>query len=720
MIIAHARDDIRDVLKNAGSVTLTDKTPPNLTLADAITLKGIANLDKTTKYNVTDGGTLMAAQAAISGETILSGAASVSINKNFTIADAKAVTGIKTLAKGTVYSIADTADNVLTQSAVAGDKILAGANSVTVVDTSANIIAKLDQLEVLAKAGKIADIKFTDTPISALNITNDQLLKDAEAIGKIISQRTLPTLSVSKPTTPAPLIVVTAPTIQYPDSTLNNTTPTFSGTTSPNTTVNIYENDILLGTTNATSNGNWFIPVTTPLSYGSHTIKAVAIDANGVKSDFAIKSINIVQYTTSIRFPNAQTDNSTPTFSGYTETGSIVKLFENDILLGSTNSTSDGSWYITPTTPLSVGSHTVVAKSFDSTGKQLTTDTKTVTITQSQKPISNLSFVQTTISLGPNGNFPHDVAAADLTGSGYKDIIVGCEFSKNLIIFNNNKDGSFTKGLTLQSDHPLFTPVVADLQKNGSKSIIATGGGVISIFTPQPDGSYIESQVPGASGYRVSSADVNGDGYPDLITSNAVFLNNKNGSFTKSFNFNISGDGNDIKAKDFTGDGLPDVVISNFGQPANFFKNNGDGTFTGPQNLGSNTMDVDFGDLNGDGKLDIVTANQDGTVQIFNNDGNGNFTEGSKINVGSRPGFVIVADINNDGKNDIVVANQGGECLAYVLNDGNGNFSNPINPGNSKFSYGFTVADLNNDGKLDIITANPSDNSISIYKNTGV
>jgi hypothetical protein len=221
MIIAHSRDDIGDVLKNAGTVTLTDKTPPNLTLADAITLKGIANLTAGTKYNVTDGGAVIAAQAALAGETVLSGAASVTINKNFTIADAKAVTGIKTLAKGTVYSITDTADNILAQSGVSGEKILAGANTVTVVDTSAKIIARLDQLEVLAKAGKIADIKFTDTPSAALDITQDQLVKDAEAIGKIISQRTLPTLMITKPTTPPKFGKITVLPISTP-TTLNN------------------------------------------------------------------------------------------------------------------------------------------------------------------------------------------------------------------------------------------------------------------------------------------------------------------------------------------------------------------------------------------------------------------------------------------------------------------------------------------------------------------
>jgi len=204
-VIAHARYDVGDVLSGAGKITLTDKTPPNLTLADARTLKALATLDPKTKYNVADGGALIAAQAGTANETILSGATAVYINKNFSIAQAKAVTGIKSLDKGTIYSINDTADNILNQAAVKGETVLAKANAVNVVDTSANILDKLDQLEVLAKAGKIADITFTDTPTGALGITDAQMLNDAEAIGKIVSQRTLPTLTIPSPKQPEPL-----------------------------------------------------------------------------------------------------------------------------------------------------------------------------------------------------------------------------------------------------------------------------------------------------------------------------------------------------------------------------------------------------------------------------------------------------------------------------------------------------------------------------------
>ncbi len=208
-VIAHARYDVGDVLSGASKITLTDKTPPNLTLADAKTLKALTTLDPKTKYNVADGGNVIATQSSTANETILSGATAVYINKNFSIAQAKALSGIKTLDKGTVYSINDTAINILNQAAVKGETVLSKANAVNVVDTSASILAKLDQLEVLAKAGKIADITFTDTPSGALSLTPTQLLNDAEAIGKIISQRTLPTLTIIPPKEPQPLGPIT-------------------------------------------------------------------------------------------------------------------------------------------------------------------------------------------------------------------------------------------------------------------------------------------------------------------------------------------------------------------------------------------------------------------------------------------------------------------------------------------------------------------------------
>ena len=201
-IVAHTRDDIGDILKNAGTITVTDKTTPNLTLADATTLKSLASLASSTKYNVIDSGTVIATQAKIASEKILSGATAVTINHTYSIDDAKAVS---VLGKGTSYGVADTVDKILAQQAIKSEKVVSGASFVNIVDTSANIVAKLDQIEALAKTGVITDIQFTDTPSAALSLTQDQLVKDAEAIGKIISQRTLPTLTLTKPVMPSPI-----------------------------------------------------------------------------------------------------------------------------------------------------------------------------------------------------------------------------------------------------------------------------------------------------------------------------------------------------------------------------------------------------------------------------------------------------------------------------------------------------------------------------------
>jgi|GEM_PF-2662731 len=384
-IIAHARDDIGDVLKNAGTVTFSDKTAPNLTLADATTLQTITNLDRTAKYNVTDSGTAIAAQAAIAGEKILSGAASVSINKNFTVKEAIAVTGIKSLAKGTVYSITDNVDNVLAQSAAAGDKIVTGANTVTVVDTSTNIIAKLDQLEGLAKLGKIADIKFTDTPSNALNITQDQLVKDAEAIGKIISQRILPTLTLTKPATPAPLAGPTPGPTTVPSPSMNGTTipsltnnnkPTFAGTAAGNSTITLYNNSssTAWATVQSDASGNWSYTPTTALADGNYSITAKTTNASGLQS--AASAAIIFKIDTAppsaptLTGPTGTTNINKPTLSGLAEANSIVKLYDgsNATPFATVTAGVNGQWTFTPTTALADGSYTVMAKATDPAG----------------------------------------------------------------------------------------------------------------------------------------------------------------------------------------------------------------------------------------------------------------------------------------------------------------------------------------------------------------
>jgi hypothetical protein len=184
-IIARQRYDLGNVMKWATKVTLTDKTAPTLTVADAKTFTTITKLDPAIKFSISDGGKAIAEQAAIVGDKVLSSASSISINKSFSIADAKRVLALGNLDKSTKYSITDTVANILAASPT--EKAILGATSVNVLDTSTNVVASLSQLQVLARNGKIATIKLQDESTKDLYLSRSEMRDNAEAIGKIVN-----------------------------------------------------------------------------------------------------------------------------------------------------------------------------------------------------------------------------------------------------------------------------------------------------------------------------------------------------------------------------------------------------------------------------------------------------------------------------------------------------------------------------------------------------
>src|SRR3712207_3694030 len=72
-----------------------------------------------------------------------------------------------------------------------------------------------------------------------------------------------------------------APTVSSPSSYswAAANTITISGSAAPSSTVSLYESNVLLGTTTATSSGSWSRPVT--LADGDHVVTARAADATG-------------------------------------------------------------------------------------------------------------------------------------------------------------------------------------------------------------------------------------------------------------------------------------------------------------------------------------------------------------------------------------------------------------------------------------------------------
>jgi len=215
--------------------------------------------------------------------------------------------------------------------------------------------------------------------------------------------------------------------------------------------------------------------------------------------------------------------------------------------------------------------------------------------------------------------------------------------------------------------------------------------------------------------------------FVDISAQSGIQVGNFIRDFTKKIPIN---DHSRLGFADINGDGYDDIVAHSLypnaqaGVPFThvILLNNGDGTFRDVSKE-SGLKDVQaaffvFGDIDNDGDqdcyagLDIQLGNT--RSQIYLNDGKGHFT--LKPNSGVAVANLLAAsavfgDFNNDGKLDLYVGAGGttaGINDALFMGNGDGTFANKSSQlkGNRRLaSNGVTTCDFDNDGDLDIIVS---------------
>ena len=146
-----------------------------------------------------------------------------------------------------------------------------------------------------------------------------------------------------------------------------------TGAAAPGAKVQLFDGDTLLGETTADASGNWKFAAPA-LAAGPHTLVAKAFDASGKAlgasqpTQFELPKLT----TPEIKLANLPDLEAGAPFdlTGTAAPGAKVQLFDGDTLLGETTADASGNWkFAVPA--LAGGSHNLVAKAFDASGKAL-------------------------------------------------------------------------------------------------------------------------------------------------------------------------------------------------------------------------------------------------------------------------------------------------------------------------------------------------------------
>jgi hypothetical protein len=233
----------------------------------------------------------------------------------------------------------------------------------------------------------------------------------------------------------------------------------------------------------------------------------------------------------------------------------------------------------------------------------------------------------------------------------------------------------------------------------------AFGQGTNPFFTPPT--------FPGAG--QMLSADVNGDGKPDLIFFDGTVLFGKgDGTFTTGKAWKnstaMSSTVEQFAIADFNGDGKPDIFFTGPLNGLSVMLGNGDGTFQAPitTNVASPPSGFIVGDLNGDGKPDVLAQVGAATLTFLGN-GDGTFAAGINSNAASPQMANAFADFNGDGKLDLLVPGSG-----IQLGNGDGSFQAPLPFPSEVLTASATVSDYDGNGKLDIFVTGGTSTSPEI------
>jgi Ca2+-binding RTX toxin-like protein len=323
------------------------------------------------------------------------------------------------------------------------------------------------------------------------------------------------------------------------------------------------------------------------------------------------------------------------------------------------------------------------------------------------------------------GSAPFSMAVSDLDHDGRPDVVVGMPGIVD--VFLNNGHGGFSVPAAFVGNQDPFGLAVSDLNRDGNADVVESG---VDLTVSLGDGTgrfgrtRLLARRPGLD---LVVADLDGDGRRDIAMPSEsgrvlVFAGDGAGGVAiPPTIFPAGGFGTDsIAAGDLDGDGHPELVVSNAASnTVAVLHNDGHGGFDAPATYPTTESiargHVVLAHLDAGPTLDVAESLGFG-IDVFLGDGNGGLGPAQSQHVripdseGSGSSGLAAGDVTGDGRVDLVTVGAEpvhGPMAAWVLRGhADGSFGPPTDWSLDRGTFEPmhpAVADVDGDGRLDVI-----------------
>lgn len=365
---------------------------------------------------------------------------------------------------------------------------------------------------------------------------------------------------------------------------------------------------------------------------------------------------------------------------------------------------------------------------------------------ETDAPVDSLSNPLRRVFLGrltyPAGETPYDVAVGDLNRDSLPDIVTLDWTVETVSVVLADGAGGFLEPVSYEAGGTPRGIVLRDLNSDAilDLAVVNETYAQVTLFLGDGTGAFSASTAvslaEGSAPRAIAAADLNKDGFMDLITADSatatvtLLAGEGTGTFLDPVSFPIEHNPSGLWVGDITDDDILDIVTVN---PDNdtLALLEGTGTEYLPVRLlacGYKPFIVTAADLDKDGFLDLAAGNSgSGDVSVLFGLGGGQFAGDTRIPMPHPVARFVVADLTGNTIPDIAALlfdtitddRQPISRFALLRGKGDGTFDTPAMYGSGWNALGIAAADMNNNGFLDLVTADYTANTVSIIFNPG-